>query len=455
MNEAPKVGIVGGGILGSVLALRLAEAGAAVTLLERAPTLGGLAGALDFGGHTVDRFYHVIVPSDERMIATAQDLGLGDELRFSPVGVGFLRGGKLHDLNGISDFLRFKPLTPYQRARLAWFVAYCQLRSSYAGLEHVPLERWLRRHCGRGVTDRIWRPLLDSRFDSDHDELPATYMWARTRRMSSARTGGERRETMGCLVGGHQRLVDAIARRAQRRGVQLRLGAAVEELWTDESGAVRGVYADGERLAFDLTIPTLQPPALRGLLGHRHSALLEAYPRRYLGVVCVLIKARRSLSPYYAVNICDPTPMTTVVEASHVVGTEHLDGQHLLYLPKYCAPDAPEQTEDDESVYRRFTDMLARVSPGFDRERDVAAWTVQRARLVEPVHALGHQPRVAPVWPGVRGLGLASNAQVYPRLLNGESVMALAEDVAAQAAERLGLVPGATPLARPELREAA
>jgi protoporphyrinogen oxidase len=137
------------------------------------------------------------------------------------------------------------------------------------------------------------------------------------------------------------------------------------------------------------------------------------------------------------------------------VGTEHLDGQHLLYLPKYCDPDAPEQTEDDESVYRRFTDMLARVSPGFDRERDVAEWTVQRARLVEPVHALGHHPRVAPVWPGVPGLALASNAQVYPRLLNGESVKGLAEDVAAQAAERLGLTAGDAPLHRPELREAA
>ena len=43
MTAAPRVGIVGGGILGSVLALRLAEAGAQVTLLERAPSLGGLA----------------------------------------------------------------------------------------------------------------------------------------------------------------------------------------------------------------------------------------------------------------------------------------------------------------------------------------------------------------------------------------------------------------------------
>ena len=35
---------------------------------------------------------------------------------------------------------------------------------------------------------------------------------------------------------------------------------------------------------------------------------------------------RRSLTPYYSINICDPTPITTVVETSHVVGTDHTDG---------------------------------------------------------------------------------------------------------------------------------
>jgi protoporphyrinogen oxidase len=99
----PRVGIVGGGILGTVLGLRLQQAGAQVTVLERAPSLGGLAGSMDFGGHTVDRFYHVVVPSDEHMIALAEEVGLGDQLRFRPVGAGFLIDGNLHDLNGVGD----------------------------------------------------------------------------------------------------------------------------------------------------------------------------------------------------------------------------------------------------------------------------------------------------------------------------------------------------------------
>jgi protoporphyrinogen oxidase len=433
--SAPRVGVLGAGVLGTVLALRLAQGGARVTLLERAPTPGGLAGSMDFDGHRVDRFYHVVVPSDERMIALAGELGLAAELHFTPVGVGFFVDGEMHPFNGLRDFLRFPPLSAVGRARLAWFVLQCQLRRDYASLEDVPLERWLTRHCGKATVERIWRPLLDSRFDSRHAELPATYLWARTNRMRSARDGGAG-ERMGAIAGGgHERLVLAAARKARELGVQVRLGAGVEGLVLDEAG-VAGVRVDGVEERFDLTIPTLQPPALRRLLPDELHHLLDAYPRRYLGVVCLVLKLRRSLLPYYSVNICDPTPVTTVVETSHVVGTAHTDGLRLAYLPKYCDPSAPEFSEDDEAIYRRFTGMLARLAPRFTHD-DVVAWTVQRAPLVEPVHALGHLPRSAPLWPGVPGLGLASASQVYPRLLNGESIVELAERVAAQALERV------------------
>lgn len=434
----PRVGIVGGGVLGTVLAYRLAQAGADVTLLERGPTVGGLAGSMEFGSHTVDRFYHVIVPSDDRMIAMAEELGLGDDLRFSPTGVGFFIDGQLHPLNGIGDFLHFSPLTVPQRARLAWFIVQCRLRSGYRTLDSIPLERWLRRHCGAAVTERIWHPLLDSRFQSRYESLPATYLWARTRRMSSARTGAGRGEVMGHVVGGHQRLIDAIADAAEAHGATLETNADVQRLNVRDDGGIDGVRVGGDDLRFDLTIATLQPPALRFLLPRMMQALLAPYPGRYLGVVCLLLKVKRSVSPFYSVNICDPTPITTVVETSHVVGTEHTDGLRLVYVPRYVDSTSAELDENEETIHTRYLASVRRMFPDL-RPDDIVDWSVQRARLVEPVHELGAGSRLAPVWPGVPGLGLASNSQIYPWLLNGNSVMAFAEGVARDAALRLRL----------------
>jgi protoporphyrinogen oxidase len=442
-----RVAVVGGGILGTVLSLRLAQAGHQVTLLERGPSLGGLAGTFDFEGHRVDRFYHVVVPSDARMIALAEELGLGDALRFREVKSGFWAGGRLYPLDGATDLLRFGILPPVARLRLAWFVAMCQMRRDHAPLETVPLERWLRRQCGRRAVERIWRPLLDSRFDGRHDELPATYLWARTNRMRSARAGAGA-ETMGHLVGGHERLIEAAGEAAAGLGVDVRVGAPVQSLAAD-GARVTGVVVGGETEHFDLTIPTLQPPALSRLLPFGLHDLLDAYPRRHLGAVCLILKLRRSVVPCYAVNICEPTPITTVVETTHVLGTGHTGGLHLAYLPKYCERTAPEFSEDDRSIYDRFTAMLGRIAPDF-RHEDVVAWTVQRAPVVEPVHAIGHAPRVAPVWPGVAGLALASASQIYPRLLNGDSVIRFAEDVAGQVADRVGAATPREPRLRPQ-----
>lgn len=228
----------------------------------------------------------------------------------------------------------------------------------------------------------------------------------------------------------------------------------MEDGATGSTPSVAGVLVDGVEERFDLTLATLQPPALARLLPNELSGLLDAYPQRFLGVVCLILKLRRSLTPYYSVNICDPTPITTVVETSHVVGTEHTDGLTLAYLPKYCEASSETFQADDQTIYERFTGMLGKLVPDFT-EADIVDWTVQRAPLVEPVHArnrvgaAGHSPRTAPIWPEVEGLGLASASQVYPRLLNGDSVVRLAEQVVQETSERLGLpgAPAVVPLA--------
>ena len=395
------------------------------------------------------------MPSDERMLALADEVGLTDEVSFSPVGVGFYVDGEMHPFNGLGDFARFPPLSLLGRARLAWFVLQCQLRARLHGT---------REDAARALAAAPLRPARVRAHLAPAAELPlrlAATTSCPPPTCGRAPTGCAARgpragagETMGCIRGGHERLIEAIGDRARSLGVDIRLGAGVEGLVLGSDGAVKGVQVDGKAETFDLTIATLQPPALRRLLPEQLQPLLEPYPKRFLGVVCLVMEVKESLLPYYSVNICDPTPITTVVETSHVVGTEHTGGNRLVYLPKYCEASAPEFTEDDQSVYDRFTEMLGKLAPGF-RHEDVVAWTVQRAPLVEPVHARGVESRIAPVWPDVDGLALASASQVYPRLLNGDSIVRMAEATAVEAIERLGLDAGAHTSAPAPLAAAA
>jgi uncharacterized protein with NAD-binding domain and iron-sulfur cluster len=61
MSPAPRVAVIGGGLAGITAAIALAEAGAAVTLLEARPRLGGATCSFSRDGLTVDTGQHVFL----------------------------------------------------------------------------------------------------------------------------------------------------------------------------------------------------------------------------------------------------------------------------------------------------------------------------------------------------------------------------------------------------------
>lgn len=439
MNDArPTLAVVGGGLLGLTVAYRLARRGVAVTLFERDRALGGLAGQTDLGGIPVDRYYHVVLPTDDLVIGLAEELGLGDRMRFRHTGVGFWHAGELTSMSSLRELLTFPSLRPIDRLRLGAFVARCQLISDHEALDAEPLESWLRRMAGDALWERLWRPLLDSKFDGRFDDLPATYLWARTRRMSKTRDRSSR-EVMGTIDGGYQVLVDALERGIRAHGGEIHTGTAIRRI-ASASGSVVGVVTDAGFRRFDQVLCTTLPVHRAALLGDDLPAAAHADPVRYLGVVCLVLRLRRSLSPYYALNITDRSvPLTTVVETTHVVDPERVGGT-LVYVPKYVNPDSPELDRTSADITATYVEHLRRIFPAVT-EDDVLASQVARARYAEPVHVLGAAGGDQDLLPAP-GLALASTANIYPELVNGQAVLRVADRVATALADRLNAPQG-------------
>lgn len=431
----PTVGIVGGGILGMTAALRLAQAGARVSLFERAPDLGGLVGSFEFGDRRVDRFYHVILPTDDRVRGLAEELGLGDRFRFQPTKVGFYGNGRVFSMTSPTEFLRFPLLGPIDRARLAIFVARCQLVKSHEQLDREPLVRWLERTSGRRVTERLWKPLLDSKFAGRFDDLPATYIWARSKRMSTTRDR-HGREVMGWLRGGYQTLIDALERRIREHGGEVHAATSVERVVGGRAG-VTGLVVEGELRSFDHVLCTLAPLQAQALLPEELAGFAGAERFRYLGVVCLLLRLRRSVSPYYHLNITDRRiPLTTVVETTHVVDPEHVGG-HLLYVTRYVDPGHADQQRAVDELHAEYLRHARTIFPEVTDDLILDS-VVQRARVTEPVHLLGGAANLPEMFP-VPGLALASIAHVYPEISSGQASIGVADRAVRGILERLPL----------------
>lgn len=439
-------GIVGGGLLGMTLALRLAQRGRRVTLIEAADRWGGLAAAWRLGDVEWDRHYHVILPSDARLLRLLDEIGLGGTVEWRRARTGAYGGGRLHSVSNAVELLRFPLLSALDKARVAATVFYCSRIRDGTRLEQVPVADWLRRWSGRRALDRFWLPLLRSKLGESYRETSAAFIWATLARLYAARRTGLKQELLGYVPGGYGRIVERFAAVLGAAGVELRLGQPVASVAAEEKEAGIVVrLGNGEPLRYDQVAVTLAAPlAARicpGLAPAERERLLGV---RYLGIVCASLLLRRPLAGFYVTNLLDDGfPFTGIIEMSALVEPARLGGHTLVYLPRYLDPDDPFFAAPDAEVEERFLAGLERVHPELRRD-DVLCCRISRVRQVMALATLDRSARLPPIATSVPGLHLVSSAHIVNGTLNVDETVGLAERVA-PLLDAGGAAPGAGP----------
>lgn len=430
-------GIVGGGMLGMTLALRLAEQGKRVTLIEAAPQLGGLASAWQVGGITWDRHYHVTLMSDAALRKLLDELGLDGQIEWAETRTGVFAEGELHSVSNTLELLRFPVLNTWDVLRLGATIMRAARITDWQSLEQIPVADWLTRWSGRRAFERFWLPLLRSKLGEAYAETSAAFIWTTIQRLYAARRSGMKREMFGTVPGGYAQVLETFSRRLREMGVRIRLDSPVQRVRGRDSGA-EVELRDGARERFDHLVVTAAAPAAARLcegLSAQERQRLEGV--RYLGIVCASVLLRKPLEGFYVTNLLDgDLPFTGVIEMSAMAHTRHFGGRSLVYLPRYLAPDDPFFDVPDDEVQALFVPGLKRVHPAI-RDADVIAFRVSRVRYVLPLPTLGYSTRMPPGDTSVPGLHLVNSAHILNGTLNVNETVQLAE----RAAKRFANLP--------------
>jgi protoporphyrinogen oxidase len=418
--------VVGGGLLGLTLALRLAEQGKAVTVLEAAPSLGGLASPWRLGDVEWDRHYHVTLLSDRHLRRVLDELGLDASMRWTITQTGFYVGGKLHRLNNAIDFLRFPPISLIGKVRLAATILYASKISDGRPLERIELAAWLQKLSGRAVFEQIWRPLLRAKLGDNYKIASAAFIWAVVKRLYAARQSGLKTEMFGYLPGGYKRILAAFAEHLAARGVRLELATPVERIVRDEDGLI--VQTPAAARHFDRVVVTA-PSALAARLCED----LAADERQrlngivYQGILCASVLLKRPLTPYYLTYITDEQiPFTAIVEMSALVDPVEFGGRGLIYLPKYVTADDPAWSLSDAEIEAQFLNALKRMHPQLAAD-DILCFQVSRVRHVLAISTLNYSDHLPPMITSVPGLAIVNSAHIVNGTLNVNETVALAE----------------------------
>lgn len=445
--RAPRVFVLGGGITGLTSAYYLLRAGIHVTVIEAQPQLGGLATYFDFGPFFWDKFYHCILTSDRPLLQLIQDLDLSRELRWTNTKVGFFTDRQLYSMSTTWEFLRFKPLSLWQKFRLGLGILYASRVRNGRRLEGIPVKEWLVRVFGRANYEKMWKPLLKCKLGACQDEASAAFIWATILRLYSTREeSAGQKECLGYVRGGYRTVILRLIEEIHRMGGEIVTGTAVSKIERRPEGGLDVVTERG-RMSFDRGIVTTPSRVLASLTPE----LAPDYAKRllgvkYLGVVCATLVLKRKLSPFYVTNLTDEDlPFTGIIEMTNLISTEETQGRHLVYLPKYVPPANSLFEAGDEEIWASFWSGLRRVFPDI-QEADVERYFIFRERLVQPVPVLHYSELVPEMQTAVPELLLANTTQIINSTLNNNEMVKIAK----RAVQAVLADTGRTPLVVPQ-----
>ena len=423
--------VLGGGILGMTLALRLSQQGHRVTLLESRPHLGGLADAWQIGDVTWDRHYHVTLLSDMHAREVLRELDLEDQMQWVETKTGFYTDGHLHSMSNTLEFLKFPALRMIDKLRLGGTIFYAARVKNWKRLEKITVGDWLTSLSGRRTFEKMWLPLLRSKLGERWRETSAAFIWATIARMYAARRTGLKKEMFGYCRGGYANVLDRFTRKLRVHGVEIHCNTTVKSIRTAFDGRMSVQFADHDRV-FDRVVSTLPTPLMGSIcpeLSTREKTLFDGV--RYHGIVCVSVLLSKSLSPYYVTNITDDGyPFTAVIEMTSLVDKQELDGNALVYLPRYVAPNDELFDRSDAEIEHEFLSGLQRMHPTLSLA-DVKAVRISRVRHVFALPTLGYSDRLPPIVTSVPGLYSLNSAHIVNGTLNVNETIKLANDFVA------------------------
>jgi len=413
VSHTTDVTIVGGGFTGLTVAYELAKQGIAVTVLEAAAEIGGLAAAFEVGGQRVERFYHHWFTNDRDVMALIDELGLRERVEINPTNTGLYYANNFFRLSTPLDLLRFSPLGFIDRIRLGLFALRARRVDDWKSLESETAHEWLRRLGGENAYRIVWQPLLQGKFGIYAEQVSAVWFWNKLKLRGGSRgKGGE--ERLAYFKGGFVALAEALAQRIVEFGGRIELAAPVSAVAQVE-GAWQATTANAVVSSQAVVVTTALPLIADLIRSWADGATLRSLERiRYIGNVCLVLELDRALSDTYWLNVNDPGfPFVGVIEHTNFESAATYGGRHIVYLSKYLPHTDRLYAMDADAFLDYAFPYLKTMFPALER-----AWITKhslwRARWSQPV-VEKHYSALIPGDSGAEtGFFICSMAQIYP-----------------------------------------
>lgn len=414
--------IIGAGITGLTAAWQLSREGYQVVVLESTLQAGGMLSAFNLGSEKIEHIYHHLFTSDFDVLNLIKEIGLSDLVNWYTVKDALHAGGRLYSFSTPLDLMRFSEIPIRQRLLTGLAILKAGRFSQWQNLEDITAAEWLIKNCGQKSFEKLWKPLLQAKFEDDAEKVSAVWIWNKFKLRGGSRSRNSQLEKFGYMKGSFSLLTESLIKSIVTNGGQIRYGHTAMGLIhndgkTSKKYKVSCILEDCSSIDLDAdaVISTISCRQFSNLsislnLPEEYRNKLRAV--RYKANICMVLRLKKSLSQYYWTTICDDLPFVATVEHTNMTGSAQYGG-HIVYLTKYLEVTDPVWTQPDSEIYKSFINGLHQIYPEFSTN-DIMDWRLRRSRYAQPVVLCGYGTYHPESDTPDEGIKLAGMAQVYP-----------------------------------------
>ncbi|WP_322006064.1 NAD(P)/FAD-dependent oxidoreductase [Paraburkholderia tropica] len=407
--SSERIAVLGAGPMGLGAAYQLVKDGHKPIIFEADDRVGGMAACFDFGGLSIERYYHFHAISDYAFFDVLRELGIEDKLHWRETKMGFFYQDHVQPWGNPIALLKFKGLSLQAKFRYGLHALLSTKRKNWRPLDYVEATGWIRRWVGEEAWEVLWRRLFDYKFYDYAYNLSAAWIWSRIRRIGRSRYDLFR-EKLGYLEGGSDTLLNSMRHYIEAHGGELRLSTPAQKVVIEKS-KVRGVEAGGEFHTFDKVISTIPLPYVPSVIPDLPAAVLEAFRSvKNVAVVCVIAKIKKQVTENFWLNTNDPDmDIPGIIEYTNL---RPLD-EHVVYVPFYVPSDHAMYQDPDATFTDKVKRYLTKINPALTPD-DFIDVRASRYRFAQPICEPGFLDRLPPIRLPVQGLLVADTSYYYP-----------------------------------------
>jgi protoporphyrinogen oxidase len=406
-----KIAVLGGGPMGLSVAFELLKSGFDVDLYEKDGVLGGMSAHFDFSGLDIEMYYHFVCGPDDYTFNLMKELGVFDRLKWTDTKMGFFYNGGLYKWGGPFELLFFPKAGIIEKARYGLHIFSASRRKKWESLDNITALDWIRKWEGEKGYKKFWDSLFELKFYELKESIAAPWLWSRLARVGKSRKNLFQ-ERMGYIDGGSVVIIDALEAEILGRGGSIFVNSPVEEIRFEDSH-VTGITVGGIFKPYDKVVSTIPIQYVRDIApGLPVSDLEKLEKLDNVGVVCVIMKLKESLTSNFWLNVTDERmDIPGMIELSNL-NTGLPD--NVVYIPFYMHKSHPKFSEPLENFIDKAKEYVRLVNPNMTADK-VLDIRVFRYEYAQPVATVGFLSKLPPIASDERkGFFFADTAFCYP-----------------------------------------